>query len=77
MSSYQEFLAERDKIDFLLQTGYVIKAVRESLDGAIVEFEQYPLQQATGNNKTETLRISTADARKYFVSLLIKQMNGA
>ncbi|MEH7408241.1 hypothetical protein ABWK29_15205 [Priestia megaterium] len=70
MSSYHEYMAEREKIDFLLQKGFKITAVTENLSGAFVTFER------TGNNQAEqeTLHILTADARKYFSSVLIQQV---
>ncbi|MBL4950727.1 hypothetical protein RCG24_05305 [Neobacillus sp. OS1-32] len=67
MSEYQQFLAERDQIDFLIQKGFQISQVKEHLDGATVEFV-HPKE-----NITETLLIGNANARKYFSSLLIKQ----
>lgn len=67
--SYQEFLAERDKIDFLIQKGYRIGAVQENLDGAFVQFEK----QEQGNVERETLHIMTPDGRKYFSVFLIRQ----
>lgn len=68
MSTYKEFLIERNQIDSLIKKGYKIKNVRETLDGAYVDFE----------NKDEeemyiTLHIMNADTRKYFGSLIIKQ----
>ncbi|MCM3017473.1 putative GNAT superfamily acetyltransferase [Priestia megaterium] len=70
MSSYHEYMAEREKIDFLLQKGFKITAVTENLSGAFVTFER------PENNQTEqeTLHILTADARKYFSSVLIQQV---
>ncbi|WP_406866555.1 hypothetical protein AB0764_20645 [Priestia megaterium] len=70
MSSYHEYMAEREKIDFLLQKGFKITAVTENLSGAFVTFER------TENNQIEqeTLHILTADARKYFSSILIQQV---
>ncbi|AEN87695.1 hypothetical protein C2I27_27850 [Priestia megaterium] len=70
MSSYHEYMAEREKIDFLLQKGFKITAVTENLSGAFVTFER------TENNQIEqeTLHILTADARKYFSSVLIQQV---
>ncbi|NRD79640.1 hypothetical protein HPT25_19960 [Bacillus sp. BRMEA1] len=67
MSEYKEFLEERDKIDFLIQKGYRISAVREHLNGATVEFFH------PNKNLTETLHFGTANARKYFSSILAKQ----
>jgi hypothetical protein len=63
-------MAEREKIDFLLQKGFKITAVTENLSGAFVTFER------TENNQTEqeALHILTADARKYFSSVLIQQV---
>ncbi|MEH7479838.1 hypothetical protein V7157_01780 [Neobacillus drentensis] len=67
MSDYQQFLDERDKIDFLFQKGYRINGVKEHLNGATVEF-LHPK-----GNVFETLLIGTANARKYFTNLLLKQ----
>jgi hypothetical protein len=67
MSDYQQFLNERDKIDFLIQKGCHISGVKEHLNGASVDF-LHP-----NGNVIETLQIGTANARKYFSSLLIKQ----
>ncbi|MEH7886918.1 hypothetical protein V7654_21675 [Bacillus sp. JJ1609] len=66
MSEYQEFLQERDRLDFMLQKGYRIKNVVENLSGAFVEFEN-------SKGEHETLQILTPDARKYFSVLLLKQ----
>jgi DNA-binding transcriptional MerR regulator len=67
MTEHQQFLAERDKIDFLIQKGFRINHIREHLDGADVEFV-HPEE-----NIKETLKIGTASGRKYFSSMLIKQ----
>lgn len=67
MSEYQQYLAERDKIDFYIQKGYRIHQVKEHLNGATVEFVH------PNGNVSETLLIGNANARKYFSSLLIKQ----
>lgn len=66
MSEYQEFLQERDRIDFLIQQGYRIMNVTENLNGAFVDFEK-------NETVNETLQILTPDARKYFSVLLLKQ----
>lgn len=66
MSEYQDFLQERDRLDFMIQQGYRIKNVTENLSGAFVEFEN-------GEGEYETLKILTPDARKYFSVLLLKQ----
>jgi hypothetical protein len=67
MSEYQDFLNERDKIDYLIQKGYKIKSINENLSGAFVDFQK--------DDVIETLHILTPDARKYFSVLLIKQQN--
>jgi hypothetical protein len=66
LSEYQDFLQERDRLDFMVQQGYRIKNIVENLSGAFVQFEN-----AEGEN--ETLQILTPDARKYFSVLLLKQ----
>lgn len=68
MSDYQQFLNERDKIDYFIGKGYRINAVNEHLNGATVDF-LHP-----NGNVTESLLIGTANARKYFSSLLLKQI---
>ncbi|RIW28563.1 hypothetical protein D3H55_21560 [Bacillus salacetis] len=65
MSEYQEFLGERDKIDYLIQEGYTIEKVSENLSGAFVLFS-HPEKEKT------TLHVKTANARKYFSNLLIQ-----
>lgn len=67
MSEHQQFLAERDKIDLLIQKGYRISNIEENLNGSYVDFI-HPNNQAK-----ETLHISTANGRKYFSSVLINQ----
>jgi hypothetical protein len=66
MSSYKEFLGEKEKIDGMLQKGYEITSVRENLSGAFVEFTN----SKNLEDKVE-LQILTADARKYFSSIII------
>jgi hypothetical protein len=66
LSEYQEFLQERDRLDFMIQQGYSIKNITENLSGAFVEFENQ-------EGENETLQILTPDARKYFSFLLLKQ----
>jgi hypothetical protein len=69
-------MKEREKMDCLIEQGYQIKAVTENLSGAFVDFE---LKNAGSTGKielNERLHILTADARKYFSAILIKQMNG-
>jgi hypothetical protein len=66
MSSYKEFLGEKEKIDQLLQKDYEITRVHENLSGAFVEFTNTKNLE----DKVE-LQILTADARKYFSSIII------
>ncbi|MFC0472716.1 hypothetical protein ACFFHM_20085 [Halalkalibacter kiskunsagensis] len=73
MSEYQQFLAEREKIDFLLEQGYQIKAVTENFSGAFVDFELRNPDKAGHKNAVERLHIVTAEARKYFSSIIIQQ----
>lgn len=92
MSSYKEFLAEKEQIDRLVSSGYQIKGVKEGLSGALLEFEWKSQNQEKkkakvikegeeGKEKKEGkegeekvyLQILTAEARKYFSSLIIRQ----
>jgi len=66
MSSYKEFLGEKEKIDRLLQKSYKITSVRENLSGAFIEFTN----PKNPEDKVE-LHILTADARKYFSTIII------
>jgi len=69
MSTYRDFLIERNQIDSLVKKGYKIKSVRETLDGAYVDFENQDEEE-----KFITLHIMNADARKYFGVLIVKQL---
>jgi hypothetical protein len=72
LSDYQQYVTEREKIDFLIQKGFCIKGVLENLSGAFVQFEK-----GTGKGReTETLHILTAEGRKYFSVMMIKQNKG-
>lgn len=71
MSEYQQFLQERDRIDFLIQKGYRIKKVTEHLNGDTVEFEK--CENNMEETEVETLHISTPNGRKYFSVKLIQQ----
>ena len=67
MSEHQQYLAEKKQIDAFIQKGYQIQGVNEHLNGASVNF-LHP-----NGSVTETILVGTANARKYFSSLLIKQ----
>ncbi|MHC0035589.1 hypothetical protein [Pseudoneobacillus sp. C159] len=71
MSEHQLFLAERDKIDFLIQKGYRIGFILENLNGAYVDFFHPDSEQK------ETIHVGTANGRKYFSSILIQQNSRA
>jgi hypothetical protein len=51
--------------------------VRENLSGAFVEFELKIPDSSGKKDTTQILHIKNADARKYFSSLLIRQMKQA
>lgn len=70
MSDYQQFLAERDKIDYFIDKGFRIKNVEENLEGAFLLLEK----RGDTDKQEETLHIKHADSRKYFASLLIRQL---
>lgn len=71
MSEYQQFLQERDRIDFLIQNGYKMKSIIENLSGAFVNFKKSDNPEA--EEKKETLHIVTPEGRKYFSVKLIQQ----
>lgn len=74
MSTHNEFIAERDKIDFLIDQGYQITAVTENLSGDFVEFHHVNEEGLIEENKeTRTLLILNANARKYFSTLMMEQ----
>ncbi|GAE35241.1 hypothetical protein [Halalkalibacter akibai] len=73
MSDYQDFIAEREQIDFLIEQGYQIKSVTENLSGAFVDFELVTPDPNGYKEPIERLHLLTADARKYFSSLIIAQ----
>ncbi|GAD13396.1 conserved hypothetical protein [Geobacillus kaustophilus GBlys] len=49
-----------------------MKSVKENLSGSFVEFEKEDSLSETRD--IQTLHITNADARKYFSSLLIRQL---
>jgi hypothetical protein len=68
MSDYQEYLTERDKIDYYIDLGYKIASVAENLSGAFLTFNRQ-----TEQDDLIEMQIKTADARKYFSSKLMAQ----
>jgi hypothetical protein len=73
VSDYQLFLQERDRMDFFIQKGFVIKSVTESLSGSFVDF----VNEQSEERETVTLHVSTAEGRKYFSVKIVEQQKGA
>ncbi|WP_066049208.1 hypothetical protein [Robertmurraya korlensis] len=73
MSEYQQYLQERDKIDFFIQKGFTIKSVTETLNGSFVDF----VNEQTEEKERVTLHVATAEGRKYFSVMILKQQKGA
>ncbi|QFT89978.1 hypothetical protein FIU87_15035 [Bacillus sp. THAF10] len=74
MSDYQQYVAEKEKIDFFIVKGYHIKSVEENLEGSFLLLEKNGDEKE--NVEQQTLHIKHADARKYFASILIRQQRG-
>ncbi|PLS05318.1 hypothetical protein CVD27_09975 [Neobacillus cucumis] len=74
MSEYQQFLEERDLVDYYIQKGFQIKTITENLSGAYVLFEKKDSNDEK-ETETETIHILTPAARKYFSVRLIQQQN--
>lgn len=72
VSSYKQFIDERDKIDYFIYQGYQITSVTEDLNGDCVQFELQSKDEKI-NREKKTLHISNADARKYFSTIMMKQ----
>ncbi|OXM87729.1 hypothetical protein [Paenibacillus rigui] len=66
MSAYQQFQAEKEKLDAYAAQQFRITAVQEDLTGTLLTLEH------PGGERV-TLRLETADARKYFVSVMLRQ----
>ena len=66
MSAYEQFSAEKSKIDAYVDQQYIITGVKEGLNGDWLAFKHPGGDEAS-------LLVETADARKYFANLLIKQ----
>ncbi|MEK4030602.1 MULTISPECIES: hypothetical protein [Bacillaceae] len=75
MSSYKEFVKEKEKIDELYKNGYTITGVEENLSGAFLTFERSSLDLKNTEKKVK-LQILTADARKYFSNLIMANQKG-
>ncbi|HEX6594769.1 MAG TPA: hypothetical protein VF095_09285 [Bacillota bacterium] len=68
MSSYQEFMEEKYKIDVLMKDHYMIKHMKGTLEGDLVQFEKL----GTSDSKRSIL-LTNPDSRKYVTTLLIKK----
>jgi transcription antitermination factor NusA-like protein len=73
MSEYQQYLQERDKIDFFTQKGFTIQRVTETLNGSFVDF----VNEQSEEKETVTLHVATAEGRKYFSVMILKRQKGA
>lgn len=69
MSDYKLFEEEIEQINQLLKENYVIKSVKEDLEGAFVTFINLL------NNDERILHIKMADTRKYFSSKIVEQLS--
>lgn len=67
MSSYQDFLKEKQLIDEFIKNDYKITTITGSLDGERVELEK------EGVAEKRTILLSNPDSRKYITTLLIKR----
>ncbi|MGA9289956.1 MAG: hypothetical protein WBV93_16635 [Anaerobacillus sp.] len=72
MREHQHYLIEREKIDYFIDRGYRINGITENLSGAFIEFKM--IDRKSEEESTEILHIETADGRKYFSALLLKQI---
>ncbi|MEF3329029.1 hypothetical protein [Oceanobacillus oncorhynchi] len=66
MSSYQEFLQEKQLVDAWMKNNYKITSVVGTLDGDMVELEK------EGVAEKQSILLENADSRKYITTLLIK-----
>ncbi|MEW9697604.1 hypothetical protein [Paenibacillus sp. SI8] len=66
MSEYEQFMREKLKLDGYVSQKFRIIRVREDLSGSWLDLE-HP------GGETASLHLETANARKYFVSILIQQ----
>ncbi|UUZ85256.1 hypothetical protein LJK88_17815 [Paenibacillus sp. P26] len=69
MSAFAEFSKEKQAVDAYLEQGFIMAAIFEDLDGARLRFKK--------ESEQAELRLFTADARKYAVSLMIGGSPGA
>ncbi|TXK75936.1 hypothetical protein [Paenibacillus sp. N3.4] len=66
MSDYKQYMQEKLRLDGFVAQGFKIAGVKEDLSGTWLELE-HPGGEAA------QLHLTTANARKYFATLLIEQ----
>lgn len=66
MSEYEQFQNEKQKLDGYVAQKFKIVGVKEDLEGAWLDLE-HP------GGETANLHLKTANARKYYVSLILAQ----
>ncbi|NOV02212.1 hypothetical protein [Paenibacillus planticolens] len=66
MSEHEQFMLEKRKLDGFAAQKFNIVGVKEDLEGAWLQLE-HP------GGETATLHLKTANARKYYATLLIRQ----
>jgi hypothetical protein len=74
MSSWREYMKEKESINELIAKGYRVTKVTELFDGDDVRFERV---SGDGTVEIEELRLVTADGRKYLGSVLIAQIRAS
>ena len=70
MSTFLEYMEEKQIIDNYLNDGYKIKYIDEHIEGDTVTW----VKRSTDIEDNRTLLIKTADARKYLGDVLINQL---
>ncbi|WNR46759.1 hypothetical protein [Paenibacillus roseipurpureus] len=66
MSEFEQFQAEKLKLDGYVSQKFRIVGVKEDLEGAWLDLE-HP------GGETAKLHLKTANARKYYVNVLLQQ----
>lgn len=66
MSAFADFEKEKLRIDQFLDNGYIVIAIQESLEGALIKFTK---DRSTSEH--DDLHLITADARKYLTTRLL------
>lgn len=69
MSAFKAYRNEKQKIDALLNNGFVIAGTREDQDGTAVRFKRIG-----SSTEIADLQLLTADARKYVSGLIFARL---